>query len=41
MIGVTLVGLIFTPVFYVITRRARLASASAAERAGVEPSPAE
>jgi hypothetical protein len=39
MIGVTLFGLIFTPVFYVITRRARPASAPAAERAGARAKP--
>jgi hypothetical protein len=39
MIGVTLFGLIFTPVFYVITHRARPASAPAAERAGARAEP--
>ena len=39
MIGVTLFGLIFTPVFYVITRRARPARAAAAERAGARAEP--
>jgi hypothetical protein len=39
MIGVTLFGLIFTPVFYVITRRGRPASAPAAERAGARAEP--
>jgi len=39
MVGVTLFGLIFTPVFYVITRMARLTNASAAERAGAQAEP--
>jgi hypothetical protein len=39
MIGVTLFGLILTPVFYVITRRARPASAPTAERAGARAEP--
>jgi multidrug efflux pump subunit AcrB len=46
MIGVTLFGLIFTPVFYVITRRARrpaarFAQARPGNRAEAQASPAE
>jgi hydrophobe/amphiphile efflux-1 (HAE1) family protein len=39
MIGVTLFGLVFTPVFYVVTRRARPVRAPAAEHAGARAQP--
>jgi hydrophobe/amphiphile efflux-1 (HAE1) family protein len=39
MIGVTLFGLVFTPVFYVVTRRARPVRAPAAERADARAPP--